>query len=160
MQNIGGGSTEQGTAIAIAAVTELPAMVLYTWWSKKTDGRNLLRMAAWIWVAKNFLTLMARSPRALYIVGLLQFMSYAFYVPATVDYIARTLPQEDFLKGQAFSGTAFTLGCLAATFIGGWLLDLAGTGRALAIMQLFSIAGAILFTVAIPHVRREAKARS
>ena len=157
MQNVGGGSGQQGVAIAVAAVTELPAMVLYSWLSRRTDGRSLLRMAAWVWVLKDLLTMFARSPMAIYAAELLQFASYAFYVPATVDYISRTLPQEDFLKGQALSGTAFTLGSLAATFVGGWLLDAVGTGSALMVMQVFAVAGALLFTIAIPRARRAVK---
>lgn len=160
MQSLGGSSTHQGTAIALAAVTELPAMVIYTWLSKKTDGRNLLRFAMWMWAAKHLLILLATNPTTIYISELLQFISYAFYVPATVDYISRSLPQEDFLKGQAFSGTAFTLGSLAATFIGGWLLDAVGTHSALMILQLPSIAGAALITIAIPHVPRTAERHS
>ncbi|MBP3651865.1 MAG: MFS transporter [Clostridia bacterium] len=154
MQNLGGGSAEHGTAIAIAGITELPAMVFYAWLSRRTDGRNLLRLAGWVWAVKGVLTALSGSPLAIYGTELLQFVSYAFYVPATVDYISRTLDPQDFLKGQALSGTAFTLGSLAATFIGGWLLDAAGVSRALVIMQIFSIGGAVLFTIAIPRVKK------
>lgn len=154
MQNVGGGSAQQGVAIAVAAVTELPAMMFYTWLSRKTDGRRLLKIAAWIWAAKDLLTLLARSPMAIYATELMQFASYAFYVPAAVDYISHTLPQEDFLKGQALCGTAFTLGSLAATFIGGWMLDAAGASGALGIMQAFSIAGAVMMTIAVSEAKR------
>lgn len=157
MQSLGGGSTHQGTTIAVAAVTELPAMMFYTWLCKKTDGRNLLRLAMWVWMAKHLLTMLATSPATIYAAALLQFVSYAFYVPATVDYISRSFPQEDFLKGQALSGTAFTLGSLAATFIGGWLLDAVGAHSALMILQIPSIAGAVLTTIAIPHVPKTPK---
>ena len=83
-------------------------------------------MAAWVWVVKDVLTALATSPAMLYAISLLQFASYAFYVPAAVEYVSDALPQQDFLAGQALVGTAFTLGSLAATFIGGWMLDLLG----------------------------------
>ena len=149
VRNLGGGSAQQGVVIAIAAMTELPAMVLYGRLSKRIGGGWVLCMAAWVWVVKDVLTALATSPAMLYAISLLQFASYAFYVPAAVEYVSDALSQQDFLAGQALVGTAFTLGSLAATFIGGWMLDLLGVRGALSGMQAFSIAGAVLLSVAV-----------
>ena len=149
VRNLGGGSAQQGVVIAIAAMTELPAMVLYGRLSKRMGGGRVLCMAAWVWVVKDVLTALAASPAMLYAISLLQFASYAFYVPAAVEYVSDALPQQDFLAGQALVGTAFTLGSLAATFVGGWMLDLLGVRGALSGMQVFSIAGAVLLSVAV-----------
>ena len=149
VRNLGGGSAQQGVVIAIAAMTELPAMVLYGRLSKRMGGGRVLCMAAWVWVVKDVLTALATSPAMLYAISLLQFASYAFYVPAAVEYVSDTLPRQDFLAGQALVGTAFTLGSLAATFVGGWMLDLLGVRGALSGMQAFSIAGAVLLSVAV-----------
>ena len=149
VRNVGGGSAQQGVVIAIAAMTELPAMVLYGRLSRRMGGGRVLCMAAWVWVVKDVLTALATSPAMLCAISLLQFASYAFYVPAVVEYVSDTLPRQDFLAGQALVGTAFTLGSLAATFIGGWMLDLLGVRGALSGMQLFSVAGAVLLSVAV-----------
>lgn len=154
MRSVGGDSAGLGTAIAIAALTELPAMLLYSRLRARLDSFSLLRFAAWAWVAKIALVTLARSPRAICAAELLQFLSYAVYVPAAVDYIARTLPQQDFLKGQALAGSAFTLGSLLATFLGGLLLDAAGVHGALVLMSLAALVGALLFTAAVPRGRR------
>ena len=149
VQNLGGGSAQQGVVVAIAAMMELPAMVLYGRLSKRIGGGWVLCMAAWVWVVKDVLTALATSPAMLYAISLLQFASYAFYVPAAVEYVSDALSQQDFLAGQALVGTAFTLGSLAATFIGGWMLDLLGVRGALSGMQAFSVAGAVLLSVAV-----------
>ena len=149
VRNLGGGSAQQGVVIAIAAMTELPAMVLYGRLSKRMGGGRVLCLAAWVWVVKDVLTALAASTAMLYAISLLQFASYAFYVPAAVEYVSDTLPRQDFLAGQALVGTAFTLGSLAATFVGGWMLDLLGVRGALSGMQAFSIAGAVLLSVAV-----------
>ena len=149
VRNVGGGSAQQGVVIAIAAMTELPAMVLYGRLSRRMGGGRVLCMAAWVWVVKDVLTALATSPAMLCAISLLQFASYAFYVPAVVEYVSDTLPRQDFLAGQALVGTAFTLGSLVATFIGGWMLDLLGVRGALSGMQLFSVAGAVLLSVAV-----------
>ena len=149
VRNLGGGNTQQGVVVAIAAMTELPAMVLYARLSKRMGGGRVLCMAAWVWVLKDVLTALATSSAMLCAVSLLQFASYAFYVPAAVEYVSDALPGQDFLAGQALVGTAFTLGSLAATFIGGWMLDLLGVRGALSGMQVFSVAGAVLLSVAV-----------
>ena len=158
MQNLGGGSAQQGVAVAVAAMTELPAMVLYGRLSRRMGVGRMLCLTAWVWVAKDLLTALAATPAALYIIALLQFASYAFYVPATVEYVSTMLPPEDFLKGQALVGTAFTLGSLAATFLGGRMLDLLGVRGALDSIQLVSVAGAVLLTAAASRRHCAAKA--
>ena len=149
VRSLGGDSAQQGVVVAIAAMTELPAMVLYGRLSRRMGGGRVLCMAAWVWVLKGVLTALATSPAMLCAISLLQFASYAFYVPAAVEYVSDTLPRQDFLAGQALVCTAFTLGSLAATFIGGWMLDLLGVRGALSAMQAFSIAGAVLLSVAV-----------
>ena len=158
VRNVGGGSAQQGVVIAIAAMTELPAMVLYGRLSRRMGVGRMLCLTAWVWVAKDLLTALAATPAALYIIALLQFASYAFYVPATVEYVSTMLPPEDFLKGQALVGTAFTLGSLAATFLGGRMLDLLGVRGALDSIQLVSVAGAVLLTAAASRRHCAAKA--
>lgn len=149
MMTIGGNSATLGVALAIAAIIELPAMMLYGRMSKKAGPSRLLTMAGWAWVVKNLLIMLARTPAAIYAAELLQFLSYAIYVPATVDYIAKNLPEGDFLKAQALSGSAFTMGSLLATMIGGPMIDLIGVRPTVILVQVFSITGAILFTFAL-----------
>lgn len=151
VRNMGGDSAQQGVVIAIAAMTELPAMMLYARLSRRMGSSRVLFMAAWLWVLKGLLMTLATSPSLLYMAALLQAVSYALYVPATVDYIADTLPQQDFLKGQALAGSAFTLGSLAATFLGGRLLDLLGVRTSMVVTLLLAVVGAVLFTVALLH---------
>lgn len=149
MMTIGGDSANLGIAIAVAAIVELPAMMVYKRLSKKAGPGKLLIMAGWAWVAKNLLIMLARTPEAVYAAEVLQCLSYAIYVPATVDYIGRNLPEGDFLRAQAWSGSAFTMGSLLATIIGGPMIDLIGVRAMVALIQLVSISGAILFTIAL-----------
>jgi len=151
----GGDSAEMGIAISVAAFTELPAMVLYARMARRSSPQRLLCLAGWVWSLKTLLVMLAPNPQTVYLAQLLQFLSYAIYVPATVDYISRKLPQADFLKGQALAGSAFTLGSLLAAFLGGRLIDLMGVASTMLVMQAFTVIGATLFTLAL--LRREAK---
>ena len=63
------------------------------------------------------------------------------------EVIARALPAGDFLGGQALHGSFWTLGSLAATFLGGQLIDGLGVRGALGIAQLFALGGAVLISL-------------
>lgn len=148
IQRIGGTSSNIGTAVAISAITELPAMMLYKSASKKVGNRKLLCFAGWMWATKNFLIMIAPSIYLVYASELLQFVSYAIYVPAAVRYIAHAIPESEFLKGQALAGSAFTVGSLISSFGGGQMIDRLGINTTLWIVQVFSVTGVVLFTIA------------
>ena len=149
MQNMGGNSAEYGIATAIPAIVEFPAMLLFSRFSKRFGSNRLLALSGWAWFAKNGLILLARSPEAIYAAQILQFFSYAFFIPGVVQFIGQILPQEAFLKGQSLQGSAYTAGSVIATLFGGSLLDLAGVRGTLSIAQLFSLMGAIFLTLAV-----------
>ena len=124
-------------------------MLLYRRVADNIGNRKLLIFAGWMWAAKNFAIMLAPNVYLLYAAELLQFAGYAIYVPAGVRFVAHTLPESEFLKGQSIVGSALTLGYLIASFAGGIMIDLIGIGPTLWGVQLFSAAGVILFTAAM-----------
>lgn len=155
LQSIGGVSSNLGTAITISAMTELPAMILFARLAKKGMGIKLFMFSIWFWLAKDLLTLLAPSPLALYGVQLLNFLSVAVYVPGMMVYMQHSLPQRQLLRGVTLAGTSTTLGSLAATLMGGWLIDAIGMRHALAAVQLFAIVGALLVTLALRSAMKQ-----
>lgn len=149
MHRIGGNSTTLGIATFISAMTELPAMILYRRFADKMGNRRLLVLAGWMWAAKSFLIMLAPSVTVIYLAELLQFVGFAIYVPAGVRFISHTLPDSEFLKGQAIVGSAYTAGYLICTFVGGPMIDLIGLNATLWGVQLFSVAGVVLFTLSM-----------
>lgn len=149
IMKMGGNSANLGIATAISALTEMPAMVIYSHVSRKINRSRLLCAAMWIWVAKDILTLLVRTPQALYAVQLLHFASCAVYMPAMMDFVTDTLPESFFMRGVSLAGTANTIGNLLATLLGGWLLDHMGVQNSLVLMQVFCICGAVMFVFAV-----------
>ena len=149
IRRIGGNSSNLGVAMFISAMTELPAMIFYRRFADKVGNRRLLIFAGWMWALKNFLIMLAPNVYIIYAAELLQFAGFAIYVPAGVRYVAHTLPESEFLKGQALVGSAFTAGYLIAGFVGGPMIDLIGLNATLWGVQLFSVGGVILFTRAM-----------
>ena len=106
-------------------------------------------LSGWAWFAKNGLILLARSPEAIYAAQMLQFFSFALFIPGVVRYIAKILPEDAFLRGQSLYGSAYTAGSVVAVFFGGVLMDAAGVYNTLLIAQTFSFLGAILLTLSV-----------
>ena len=151
LRSIGGDSGNLGTAITLSAMTELPAMMLFSHFSRKGKGVRLFLISIWFWLAKDVLTLLAPSPGVLYVVQLLNFASCAVYVPGMMDYMRHVLPESQLLRGATLAGTATTLGSLVATLLGGSLIDRIGVRSALAVIQIFAVCGTALLTVALGY---------
>ena len=154
MQRIGGNSASLGIAAFISAMTELPAMMLYRRFADKMGNSKLLIFAGWMWAAKSFIIMLAPNVTVIYLAELLQFVGFAIYVPAGVRFIAHTLPEGEFLKGQALVGSAFTAGYLICSFVGGPMIDLIGLNATLWGVQLFSVGGVVLFTLSMHNSLR------
>lgn len=148
MQNVGGGNSELGIAICIAAVIEFPAMMLYGRLRKRFSCPALLGFAGIMWAIKHLLILTAKSPLAIYFCELLQFASFAFYVPAGVEFVSVALPERLYLRGQTMLGAFFAIGCLLAAMIGGSMLDAFGMTKTLMLFCASSVIGAGLFIAA------------
>ena len=156
----GGNSANLGTAITLSAMTELPAMLIFSHFSRKGKGLTLFMGSMWFWLLKDVLTLLAPTPQALYGVQLLNFAACAIYVPGMMDYMRLTLPSWQLLRGVTLAGTATTLGSLVATIVGGAMIDAIGMTGALTLVQLFAAAGAVLVTRALVKARREIAQRA
>lgn len=148
MENVGGGSEELGIAIGIAAIMELPAMALYSRIRRRVHCARLLMLSGLMWTLKHLMILLARDPVSVCMAEILQFAAYALYVPTGVEFVALVLPPSAYYRGQALLGTAFTLGSLAATLLGGRIQDLLGMHSALMAMEGATILGAALFIAA------------
>ena len=153
--SIGGSSGDLGPAITLSAMTELPAMLLFSRFSRHGRGVRLFMISIWFWLAKDVLTLLAPSPHALFAVQLLNFASCAVYVPGMMDYMRHTLPQAQLLRGVTLAGTATTLGSLLATILGGWLMDAVGVRHALLAVQFFAGGGTLLLTLALSRAVKQ-----
>ncbi|MGX8700887.1 MFS transporter [Caproiciproducens sp.] len=125
-ENVGGTAKEMGIATGIAAAIELPAMVLFGFLVKKIRCSSILKFSLVFFTVKAALTMLAADVRTLYAAQIFQFGSYALFIPASVYYVNEIIRKEDLAKGQAFMTSAITLGGVAASLLGGLLLDLSG----------------------------------
>ena len=125
-ENVGGTAKEMGIAIGIAAAIELPAMILFGFLVKKIRCSSILKFSLFFFTLKAALTMSATNVWMLYVAQIFQFSSYALFIPASVYYVNEIICKEDLAKGQAFMTSAITLGGVAASLLGGFLLDNSG----------------------------------
>lgn len=121
--SLGGGTKEQGFALAIAAMVELPAMVLSSWLVKKWGAKWVLRISALFFIIKFVILMLSTSVVMFYIGQTFQFFSFGFFFPVAAVYTAQVLPKADMVKGQSLFTTMNSAAGLLSSLIGGMILE-------------------------------------
>ncbi|MCG6567477.1 MFS transporter [Tessaracoccus sp. ZS01] len=126
MRHHGGDTGEMGTAVMIAALMELPVMVLWGRVMGRWSPGRLLQLSGVFFVVKTALTWLAPSVLGIYGAQTLQIGAFAAMVMASVYYVERMLPARDRIKGQAYMTMTATAGSVVGSLLGGLLLDASG----------------------------------
>ncbi len=149
---IGGGTTEMGISMALAAAVELPVMACLNKLNKRIPLYRLLRISVIFFMLKLLFIVLARSIPMFYVAQLFQMGSYAIFYPGATIYINRLLPPADLVKGQSLLTTMFTLSGILASLIGGLLLNITTAANMLFISFLIALAGAFITWFSIEKV--------
>ncbi|MGX7420598.1 MFS transporter [Carnobacterium gallinarum] len=152
MHHVGGGDSDFGISLAVAASVELPMMMAFTFLVRKVKGSTLLKMAAFFFTIKAVVFLFAPSVGMIYFGQGLQFLSFALYIPASVYYINGIMRPEDKVKGQAIVIVAMTLGGVFGNLLGGVLLDSYGIFIMLLAGLISSLLGTILVFYSVKEI--------
>ncbi len=144
MERFGGGSEDMGTALAIAAICELPTMLLYSRISRRYRAEGLLAVSAVCFFIKSVLLLTASSISVIYLSQMFQAFSFALFIPASVQYTNEVMAGADKIRGQALVTCAITLGSVVGNLTGGLALDWAGIPAMLLLSCGFALTGAVI----------------
>lgn len=155
--HVGGNQSHLGIAMFLAAIVELPAMSLNSKLSKKLGHYNILIISAIFFGIKHTLTWLAGSLIVIYLAQLLQFCSYAFFLPSSVFLVSEHVQVEDSMKGQALMTGAISLGGVGASAIGGILLDSFGVSTTLLCAALVTWIGVVLLISTMKKMEKENK---
>ena len=120
---LGGDSGTVGVALFIATVIEAVILVYLDKVRSRISDNWLFKIAGLAFLLKAVLFLLASSITAIYVIQLLQGVSYTFLSPIQMYYANNKVRAADMVKGQAFITASYTLGCAAGNFIGGQLLS-------------------------------------
>lgn len=133
MGRFGGDSSDMGTSIAIAAVCEIPVMVMFSKITERIRPNRLLKIAGLGFLLKAAAIWMAGSVLLVHASQLLQALSFAILIPASVYYSDEVMEEQDRVKGQAFITAAITVGGMVGNLFGGKIIDAAGVPAMLTI---------------------------
>ena len=151
MQNVKGTSADMSLALSIGSIAELLALFFYLHLRKWFGYKKMLMFAGWAWVVRYVIVMLAASPMMIFASQLMHFCTFAFYTPASIDFMSEVLSAKDFLKGQALLGSICSVGSVFATFVGGILLDVLGVSATIGCIIGVAFVGAICFTMAVSN---------
>ena len=142
--NVGGTSADLGRLLAIAAVTEIPIMFLFSRIVKHVKSSVLLVISGIFFVLKAFGYFAAGNIALMTIAALMQMGSFAIYIPASVYYVNEVMEERDKFKGQALMTGTNTLGGVIGSLLGGFLIDQAGVSVMNLAGLVMAVSGAVL----------------
>ena len=132
VQYLGGGSGEMGTLLTLQSLMDIPAMVLFSLLLRRAASWRWVRLAGLSFFLHALLTWLAPSVFFLYGIQIFETTGYALYAVASVYWVNDMTAPADRVQGQTYFTMANTLGIVLSSFLGGFLLDAAGTGPTLA----------------------------
>lgn len=149
IQSKGGGSSEMGIAVAIAALFEIIVLISFDKLSKKHKISSLIGFSSVFFPIKLLCSMLVGSVGAYYFVQLLQMPAWGIMTIASVLYIDIIVDKNDSVKGQSYNMIAISVASILVSFIGGRVIDSYGVSTLMNIGILISAIGAALINVAI-----------
>ena len=128
VENVGGDSDSLGIALGIAAIAELPILFLYSKINGKLikSSRILIIISCVFFVVRSILYVFAFSVMMVYLIQLLQSVSFGLMVAAKATYADETMEISDKATGQSLMTFTDAFGAVVGTFAGGLLLNHGG----------------------------------
>ena len=142
--NVGGTSADLGRLLAIAAITEIPVMFLFSRIVKHVKSSALLVVSSIFFILKAFGYFAAGNIALMTIAAVMQMGSFAIYIPASVYYVNEVMEERDKFKGQALMTGTNTLGGVIGSLLGGFLIDQAGVSVMNLAGLVMAVSGAVL----------------
>lgn len=145
IENVGGNTENMGSAIALAAISEMPIMIFFTRINRYIPSRILMMVTGVFFLVKTTLTFTAMTVSGVYLAQVFQILSFGLYIVASVYYVNHEMAAEDKVKGQSLVTTAHTLGSVFGSLIGGWLINQYDVKYGLLFCIIMSVLGVISY---------------
>ena len=154
VRNVGGDHREMGYLIAFMALMELPGMIGFKEISQRFKVSSLLLFSMMMFSVKAIIVWLSPSLMTLTFGFALQVVSFALYIPASVQYANIMIDEKDTVKAQMMFNLMQTGGAVFSSIIGGWLIDFSGISHALLVGAILSCIGTINAFTAIQNTKR------
>ena len=153
VRNVGGDHREMGYLIAFMALMELPGMIGFKKISQRFKVSSLLLFSMLMFSAKAIIVWLSPSLMTLTFGFALQVVSFALYIPASVQYANNIIDEKDTVKAQMMFNLMQTGGAVFSSIIGGWLIDFSGISHALLVGAILSCIGTMIAFTGIQNTK-------
>ncbi len=151
--NVGGDHREMGYLIAFMALMELPGMIGFKEISRRFKVSSLLLFSMIMFSVKAIVVWLSSSLMILAFGFALQVVSFALYIPASVQYANIIIDEKDTVKAQMMFNLMQAGGAVFSSIIGGWLIDFSGISHALFVGAILSCIGTMIAFTAIQNTK-------
>lgn len=152
-ENIGGGSEDVGIAMFVACLSAVPFFLYFEKLRLKIDIYFFMQMAGVCFVLKTFLLIMVTQVWHIYLIQLMQTVTYAALYQPLYYMARRQISEADLVKGQAVAISMYTLGGAGGSFVGGRMLDTYGVVTMLWLALGAAIVGTVIIIGTLRKVR-------
>ena len=140
----GGTSADTGLILGVQALVEIPVMLGFSRMLKVVKAHNWMRICAVFYVLKSIGTYASATVGQHVAVQVLEMGSYAVMVVCGLYYVNSIMRTEDCVKGQSYMGISTTVANVAASWIGGIMLDVCGVSAMLILGMIVASAGTVI----------------
>ena len=154
VRNVGGDHREMGYLIAFMALMELPGMIGFKEISRRFKVSSLLLFSMFMFSVKAIIIWLSPSLMTLTFGFALQVVSFALYIPASVQYANIVIDEKDTVKAQMMFNLMQAGGAVFSSIIGGWLIDFSGISHALLVGAILSCIGTMIAFAGIQNTKR------
>ena len=151
--NVGGTTEQVGRILSLMALLEIPTMLFYDRIRRHFSSVTLIRLASVGFTAKIAVCWIAGSVTLLFAAQFFQLVAFALMMPGMVYYINEIMSPGEAVKGQALFTMMIVLSTIAASFAGGWILDVSGAKALTFVSLAVTAAGAAVVIMTIGRVK-------
>lgn len=145
----------QGTALAIGAILELPAMFAFTKLLKLARCDTWVKISCVFFAAKSFAFYFASTKYCIYAAQVLQLAGFAVYTISSVHYAGKVIGRGEAVRAQTYLAATITIGSLIALSTGGIICQYLGADTMLLIGSFAALLGTIIIFLAAEKIPKE-----
>lgn len=141
---IGGGSEDVGIGLFVACISAAPFYMIFEKMLRKISIYKMMKLSGVFFMLKMFLLLIATQVWHIYVIELLQIVTYGFVYQPLYYFAREKVSESDLVKGQSVAVSLYTLGAALGSFVGGRTLDAFGVAGLLKTAFVAACVGTII----------------
>lgn len=155
IEHVGGSTADYGTAMSLAAISEIPTMVFFSSFMRKTSSGKLVTISFFFFFIKSLSFIFSYNVTLILIFQTLNILAYGLFVPASVYYVNEIVAESEKIKGQSLIAVAsMGIGITIGNLLGGVVIDNYGVPIMLIISTIIAFLGFFITFISIKRTTK------